>query len=88
MKSKEELNALKEEVETVSRKLHELTEEELHLVIGGFGGMFQDSTQQWRVYCSECGETIYIGTKCAWPALGYCKHCQKNVILWKEQYND
>ena len=35
MKSKEELNALKEEVETVSRKLHELTEEELAQVSGG-----------------------------------------------------
>ena len=28
MKTKEELNALKEEVETVSRKLHELTDAE------------------------------------------------------------
>ena len=37
MKSKEELNALKEEVETVSRKLHELTEEELAQVSGGVG---------------------------------------------------
>ena len=36
MKTKEELNALKEEVETVSRKLHELTEEELEQVSGGF----------------------------------------------------
>ena len=36
MKTKEELNALKEEVETVSRKLHELTEEELEQVTGGF----------------------------------------------------
>ena len=35
MKTKEELNALKEEVETVSRKLHELTEEELAQVSGG-----------------------------------------------------
>ena len=35
MKSKEELNALKEEVETVSRKLRELTEEELERVNGG-----------------------------------------------------
>ena len=37
MKTKEELNALKEEVETVSRKLHELTEEELAQVSGGGG---------------------------------------------------
>ena len=35
MQRKEELNALKEEVETVSRKLHELTEEELTQVSGG-----------------------------------------------------
>ncbi len=40
MKTKEELNALKEEVETVSRKLHELTEEELTQVTGGW--VYQD----------------------------------------------
>ena len=36
MKTKEELNAIKEEVETVIRKLHELTEEEIAQVCGGF----------------------------------------------------
>ena len=35
MKTKEELNALKEEVETVNEKLHELTDEELAQVSGG-----------------------------------------------------
>ena len=35
MKTKEELNALKEEVETVSKKLHKLTEDELAQVSGG-----------------------------------------------------
>ena len=35
MKTKEELNTLKEEVETVSKKLHELSEEELEKVNGG-----------------------------------------------------
>ena len=35
MKTKEELNALKEEVETVSKKLHALTDEELAQVSGG-----------------------------------------------------
>ena len=35
MKTKEELNALKEEVETVNKKLAELTEEELAQVTGG-----------------------------------------------------
>ena len=38
MKTKEELTALKEEVETVSRKLHELTEEEIEQVSGGAAG--------------------------------------------------
>ena len=35
MKTKEELNALKEEVEALNKKLHELTEEELAQVFGG-----------------------------------------------------
>ena len=35
MKTKEELNVLKEEVETVSKKLAELNEEELEQVTGG-----------------------------------------------------
>ena len=35
MKTKEELNALKEEVETLNKKLAELTEEELEQVTGG-----------------------------------------------------
>ena len=37
MKTKEELNALKEEVETLNKKLAELTEEELAQVSGGWG---------------------------------------------------
>ena len=36
MKTKEELNALKEEVETLNQKLAELTDEELAQVSGGF----------------------------------------------------
>ena len=35
MKTKEELNALKEEVEAMSKKLHALTDEELEQVTGG-----------------------------------------------------
>ena len=35
MKTKEELNVLKEEIESVNEKLHELTPEELELVTGG-----------------------------------------------------
>ena len=39
MKTKEELNALKEEVETLNKKLAELTEEELTQVTGGKTGI-------------------------------------------------
>ena len=35
MKTEEELNALKEEVETLNKKLAELTDEELEQVSGG-----------------------------------------------------
>ena len=42
MKTKEELNELKEEVETVSRKLHALSDEELTQVIGGCGAGIGD----------------------------------------------
>ena len=35
MKTKEELNALKEEVETMNKKLAELTDDEMKQVIGG-----------------------------------------------------
>lgn len=44
MKTQEELNALKEEVETLNKKLAELTEEEIKDVSGG--GLQYD----WRDY--------------------------------------
>ena len=37
MKTKEELNAIKEKVEALNKKLAELTEDELKLVNGGHG---------------------------------------------------
>ena len=40
MRTKEELNALKEEVVTLNEKLHELTEEELAQVTGGVDPVF------------------------------------------------
>ena len=42
MKTKEELNALKEEVETVGRKLRALSDDELTQVIGGMKVVYQD----------------------------------------------
>ena len=51
MKTKEELDTLKEEVETLNKKLAELKEEELEQVSGGWGihfgpnGMSTTSTE-------------------------------------------
>ena len=41
MKTPEELNALKEEVDALNKKLAELTEDELALVAGGAAGSVQ-----------------------------------------------
>ncbi len=49
MKTKEELNALKEEVEALNKKLAELTEEELALVSGG---NFETEVK----VCRKCGK--------------------------------
>ena len=50
MKTKEELNALKEEVKTLNKKRKKLTEDELAQVSGG-GGV---------VTCNRCNGTGYI----------------------------
>ena len=52
MKTKEELNEIKEEIEKLDKKLHELTEEELMQVAGGnpVGEQsgFEDMMGWWR----------------------------------------
>lgn len=68
MKTPEELNTLKEEVEALNKKLHELTGEELKQVVGGANG---------------AGEFRYnmatISSACI--ACGMCKeHCPMNAI--------
>lgn len=77
MKTKEELNELKEEVETVGKKLHELTEEELAEVTGGFNLKF--SCGQWALrpgpfpFDDDCRFCVY----CAYRKNGnngdYCE---------------
>ena len=47
MKTKEELNALKEEVETLNKKLAELTDEELEQVTGGLVPVISDGHVHW-----------------------------------------
>ena len=49
MKTPEELNALKEELETLNKKLAELTEEELSQVAGGVAFNITD----WNGYSSS-----------------------------------
>lgn len=44
MKTKEELNAIKEEFEALNQKLHKLTEEELAQVSGGNEGYQEEET--------------------------------------------
>ena len=57
MKTKEELNALKEEVETQNKELHELTEEKIAQVTGGLNwGPFNDAT----VSCCWCNTRVVI----------------------------
>ena len=46
-KTKEELDALKEDVEAVNEKLQELTPEELEQVCGGFDKEFRSKKSQW-----------------------------------------
>ena len=67
MKTKEELNALKEEVEAVNKKLLELTEEELAQVSGGgelpggptfdINGNTPTPIGKWCIYCTVGSDT-------------------------------
>ena len=49
MKSIEELNALREEVKTLNKKLAELTEEELEQVSGGQLQEIEDGDPLWEL---------------------------------------
>ena len=67
MKTKEELNALKEEVETLNKKLAELTEEELNQVTGGVNPLAELENTDFTIgqdqaffqYIREHTQTIY-----------------------------
>ena len=80
MKTNEELNALKEEIETLKKKLSELTEEELKQVTGGNQGMDESgeinprcplklpAPNSRQCHCAECPYCIeafdYYGGQC------------------------
>ena len=48
MKTKEELSEIKEEVEKLDKKLHELTEEELEQVTGGTSPSYDGESSEFR----------------------------------------
>ena len=82
MKSKEELAALKEEVEALSRKLAELTEEELEQVTGGLLGNLRG---EWL--CPNCGHSCGSFMSPVRPRNGRvtCPSCRNHVEpVWKE----
>ena len=55
MKTKEELNVIKVEVEALNKKLADLSKEELEQIVGGSA-----------VYCPmPCGMTLKYGTRCS-----------------------
>ena len=71
MKTPEELNVLKEEIETLNKKFAELTKEELAQVTGGEGAV----TMCW---CPECGGLLKQLTDFIDPYPVYmCTVCQK-----------
>ena len=80
MKTKEELNALKEEVKTVSKKLHELTDDELDKVVGGD----EDCVFGKPCLCPKCGapaSAIYYFQTEEYSDIS-CEHgCY--TMLWK-----
>lgn len=57
MKTKEELNEIKEQYEDLSKKIFDLTEEELKQVSGG--GYGRPTTE---VFCKKCGHVVT-----SWP---------------------
>ena len=72
MKTKEELNALKEEAETLSKKLHELTEDELAQVVGGTD---DKECGAYPIICPKCGGLVLIPDGADKPWEYYCWVC-------------
>ena len=72
MKTNEELKALRNEIETLNKKLAELTEEELEQVIGG------ESYDHMRV-CPYCGGRLEIHPWYSEPGVYRCVSCRRTV---------
>ena len=85
MKTNEELNALKNEVETLNENLAGLSAEELAQVFGGRKGhvyktnMECSSCGHKAVWCSPC-EGTYVGKTTRCPSCGECSF--KGLTEW------
>ena len=77
MKTKEELNELKEEVKAVNKKLHELTEEELEQVAGGVMMRYTCTNPNCILNDPNAG-----GFMCAAPDGSLCPACQAGTIVY------
>ena len=75
MKTKEELNALKEEVETLNKKLHELTDEELEKIHGGAHGGY------WDALCPICNYVFARGNLIPPTGVRICPECDRMITL-------
>ena len=84
MKTKEELNAMKEEVETLNKKLAELTDEELEDVTGGglvhvrqheevnpetdYCSCFKARNEGSKMLCKNCRYLDAVNSECGMGA--------------------
>ena len=80
MKTKEELNALKEEIENLKGKLAELSEDELTLVIGGAESLY-------LVKCEKCSNVFYMAKNEYYRSDTVCPICRQigGVVPYDEE---
>lgn len=91
MKTKEELNALKNEVKTLNAKLAELSEDELDQVTGGI--FFDKQEGKYCKYCDAETSQTYQGYGTGWTSgqsfvckLYECNVCH-NTNYWVNRTN-
>ena len=81
MKSNEELNALKEEIETRNEKLRDLTDEELEQAAGGHHTEYDTIT----AVCLDCGKkfTYQVRSGAYSPPRSQCLDCWRKSTQYR-----
>ena len=91
-KTQEELNALKNEVEALNKKLVELTEEELSKVNGGSfyerGHTWSDYPPHHLIVTMGYGCSLYEGPADRARCCFWCRHCFEDSFLGIVLYCD